>query len=259
MQLFAFAKDRPIAGGFTCEPRSIVDRDRRYFIANPSARSYLRPMHPDEFGTRAPSMPANIPGAHFYVLVEIQARTTSGWPKRLYRRPILVITTEANEATSSPLHSDVRGARPDPLSAQTDARQTRQDQQARRDAQGTDEKRGDPATVQRSDPPPLKRKRHGHGRPRGVPNGIERTTDKLKRPLKNAIADLASLLNDYGFNVRLSADTLELTIDPTSPAASSAWAKSAADRLAREYRQCPDLRRRVLRWATAQQEQVEEL
>ncbi|MCQ4188588.1 hypothetical protein [Methylocystis suflitae] len=87
-----------------------------------------------------------------------------------------------------------------------------------------------------------------------MPNGIERTTDKLKRPLKNAIADLSALVNDYAVDVRLSADAIELTIEPTSVGASSAWAKSAAERLKHEFRSCPALRQRVHKWAQQQQE-----
>jgi hypothetical protein len=256
MQLMPFATDRPIAGGFTSEPRAIVDADRRYFLQNPQTKSYLRPMRNGEFGSHAPALSANVPtNARFFVLIEVQARTTSGWPKCLYRRPILVISTEAHAQSSETLHDRTRDARPDALSFQTDARQTRQNQQARRDAQGTDEERGDREFYQGGDPPPLKRKRHGHGRPRGVPNGIERTTDKLKRPLKFAIADLRELVETYGVDVRIRPDVIELTIDSTSAAASSAWARSAAERLALEYRQCPALRVRIARWATAQQQQ----
>lgn len=258
--LFAYSDTRPVAGGATCEPRGILDQDRRYFAANPQAQSYLRPMCENEFGERAPALPANVPtSAQFYMLIEVQARSASGWPKRLYRRPILVIVGSGHAQTNAALSDRIRGARTcaSPIQADADPKEGRHASEAAAGAQGGSiEERGNPAAIQGSDPTPIrKRKRPGGRRSGSNPETWRR--QKMSRPLKAAISDLDSLLNDYSFNCCITPDALELSVDATSPASASPWAAKAAERLRSEYRCCEALRRRVLRWAQEQQQEGE--
>jgi len=55
-----FAENRALPDGST-EPRAIQNDNRRYFVENPKARAYVRPMRPGEFGACAPALPDNLP------------------------------------------------------------------------------------------------------------------------------------------------------------------------------------------------------